>query len=133
MKLLAFKAEKAPGFRLSVSDLLIGGGAVLTSWGTSCLPQVDVLWPLPVHVFATFFCFCNIFRIGTRQEIFWSATAVSAFGVAAFAEMEPYPFALAITVPTALIAVIWSARRGLYNGIGHRAVHTFFDSAAPRR
>jgi uncharacterized protein (DUF1810 family)/membrane-bound metal-dependent hydrolase YbcI (DUF457 family) len=131
MRLRVFRAQKAPGFRLSVSDVLIGVAAVIASSAMFEIPGVEMLWPLPVHVFTTFFCFCNVFRIGTRQEVFWMATVACAFGIAVLAEIRPYPFMIAATVPTAVIAVFRSARGGRYNGVCHRAVRAFFEPSTP--
>jgi hypothetical protein len=122
MKLRAFRPQKARGFRLSVPDILIGAAAAGLSWAVTDIPELAILWPLPVHVFATFFLFCNICRIGTRQELFWLSTITASLAGAYGADVEPYPAILFTTVPSAILAVGWSASAGRYNGVAHQAV-----------
>lgn len=122
MKLRVFRPQREPGFRLSVADLAIAAGAVLAAFVVSRLPDVAELWPLPIHVFATFFCFCNLFRIATRQEAFWCCTFVASILGTAALGLPPYPAVLVATVPTALGAVVWSAVAGKYDGVMYERV-----------
>lgn len=58
------------------------------------------------------------------QELFWCASFVAILGLAMLAGAKPYPLVLAFTIPTALLAVFMSARRGKYDGVLQEHVRT---------
>lgn len=131
MRLRAFSPQKEPGFRLSVFDVALGVSASVASCVIANAEGLAALWPLPIHIYGTFFLFCNVFRIGTRQEFFWCASFVVILGLAMLAGARPYPLVLAFTIPTALLAVFMSARRGKYDGVLQEYVRKVFEPSAP--
>ncbi|MNU47197.1 hypothetical protein D3C71_360790 [compost metagenome] len=122
MRIRAFRPQKEPGVRLSLADI----GMVAAAGGASLMlsrdPNLREIAPMPIHLIATFLCFCNLFRIGTAAEVAWGAVFVLSWGAVAAMGLPPYPAVLATTVPALAAAVVWSAMWGRYNGIGHRAV-----------
>jgi uncharacterized protein (DUF1810 family) len=85
-------------------------------------PALRPVSPMPLHLIGTFLCFCNVFRIGTAAEIAWGFVFIASWVFAGLLELPPYPAVLATTVPALVVAVVWSAMWGRYNGIGHRRV-----------
>lgn len=122
MRIRAFRSQKEPGVRLSVADI----GMVVAAGGASLVLARDTnlreIAPMPVHLIATFLCFCNLFRIETAAEVAWGAVFVLSLGFVAAMGLPPYPAVLATTVPALLASVVWSVMWGRYNGIGHRNV-----------
>ena len=122
MRFPLFKAQKEPGFRLSLGDVFLGAALGGLSWVLSSVPDLAPIWPLPVHVFLTYFCFCNVFRIGLKQEVCWMAVAVAAFAACLASGIDPYPSVIPPTVAMMVVSITWSALRGRYNGVFHRRV-----------
>lgn len=122
MRIRAFRPQKEPGLRLSLADI----GMVAAAGGASLVlardPNLREIAPMPIHLIATFLCFCNLFRIGTAAEVAWGAVFVLSMGAVAAMGLPPYPAVLATTVPALAAAIAWSAIWGRYNGIGHREV-----------
>ena len=69
MKWLTFEIHREPGFRLNLTDMLFIGFLVGFA-GLLYMPGSTFHW-LPVYLGLSFFLFCNVFRIGSRLEIFW--------------------------------------------------------------
>lgn len=107
--------------RLSLADLIMVVAAFVAWCHLGSVPELEHLAPLPLHLVATFLCFCNIFRIGTRAELVWVATFVLSWAMFSIAEVSPYPAMLWTTVPSTMVVIAWSAFCGAYNGVGHAA------------
>ncbi len=122
MRIRGFRPQKEPGLRLSFADIGMVAAAVAASVILARDPALHPISPMPLHLIATFLCFCNIFRIGTAAEIAWSLVFIVSWIVAAAVGMPPYPAILVTTVPALAAAVAWSAAWGRYNGIGYRRV-----------
>jgi hypothetical protein len=91
MRFRIYRSQQEPGFRLSLADLAIGVAMVTTSYvlvGTTAWE----LAPLPIHAYLTFFCFCNIFRIGRKQEVVWWVVAFLVLEFRLWTGAPPYPF-----------------------------------------
>lgn len=73
-----------PGFRLSVSDLGLIGVVCLFAWLIHEMMPGLTLYLLPLYIGATFFLFCNVFRIGNRLERFWYLPFTSAAAYAIY-------------------------------------------------
>lgn len=78
-----FDIQKAPGFRLNLIDMMLIAFLLAVSAAVFfCYPH-GFYWAIPLYLGASFFLFCNVFRIGTRLEAPWwimflAITAVSA-------------------------------------------------------
>jgi hypothetical protein len=117
-----FEQRKEPGFRLNVADLALVAFCLGVSgylWNVSDGLPVALV---PAHVVATFFLFCNVFRIGRRQEFTW----IAAYGATIFATVwMDLPFwwtVLPISTACTAAAVAWGWASGSYRGIGARVV-----------
>ena len=125
MRLHAFEAQKEPGFRLSVGDLL-SFGLALAAWRAILeWPGMEPLAPLPLHIFATFFVFCNVCRIATALEVVWGLAMVASVAAIGLLGLPLYP---ALLVPTSIVMlglVAWSAAYGKYDGVGHGRIATW--------
>jgi uncharacterized protein (DUF1810 family) len=97
-------------------------GAVAASALLARDPALRGIAPMPVHLIATFLCFCNVFRIGTAAELAWSGVFILSWGAVAAVGLPPYPAVLATTIPALAAVVAWSAIWGRYSGIGHPSV-----------
>lgn len=119
MRIRGFKAQKEPGVRLSVADIMMTAAAVFAWWSLASVRELEPIAPLPLHLIGTFLCFCNIFRIGTRAELAWAAAFVASWITLSVLNLPPYPAMLWMTVPVMVAVIAWSAIRGRYNGVGH--------------
>ncbi len=66
-----FRIKRTPGFRLNLTDIIF----IMVLSGLSYLlyeftPDMS-LYGVPLYLGISFFCFCNIFRIGNKLEPFW--------------------------------------------------------------
>lgn len=77
MKWLTFEIQRAPGFRFNLIDCILIASLVVVSAGWYAVFPVQYLYLLPLYVGASFFLFCNVFRIGNRLEIPWYLTFVA--------------------------------------------------------
>ncbi len=72
MKFLTFEIQKAPGFRFNLIDLIFILLLAMASLGLyRSFDTFMSLYILPLYVGFTFFLFCNVFRVGTRKELWW--------------------------------------------------------------
>ena len=120
MKWLTFDIQRAPGFRFNLVDLILISVLAAVALGWREVFPHQHLYLLPLYVGASFFLFCNVFRIGNRLEAPWylSFVALTVYG---FTQAE-FPWLLLLTVceilKWALIGYrIW---RGPYVGAFHR-------------
>ena len=127
MRLLTFRFQTEPGFRLNVTDLaLLAALAVLTWWCRAAFGEHGV-YLLPAYVGLCFFQFCNVFRIGNRLERFWYPVFL---GTAAIGMQRPehlWVLVLAVCEPLKLALIVHRMRAGDYHGVFHRAL-----ASAPR-
>lgn len=66
-----FHVKRSPGFRLNLTDVIF----IIVLCGLSyflfyTIPE-ETLYGIPIYLGASFFCFCNVFRIGNKLEPFW--------------------------------------------------------------
>ena len=117
MKLITFKTQHEPGFRLNLTDLIF----LLLLMGLSCFIFTVTgdrgLYLLPLYIGLSFFLFCNVFRIGNRLEAFWYVPFIILF-LAGFYFMENFwPPVLLVCEPLKAALIITRIRRGGYEGI----------------
>jgi uncharacterized protein (DUF1810 family) len=122
MKFRVFRPQREPGVRLSVADLAILAAAAGASWLMAGDPVLRAASPAPLHLVLTYLCFCNLFRIGTAAEIAWAAVFVVTWATVLAMGLDPYPVVLLATLPALVLAVVFSALWGRYNGIGHNRI-----------
>ena len=116
MKWLTFEVQREPGFRFNLIDLALILALAAASAGWYSLFDYNYLYLLPLYVGASFFLFCNVFRIGNGLEAPWYLVFVVLAGYGL--RQEEFPWLLVLgpceTVKWGLIA--WRIRRGAYVG-----------------
>lgn len=132
MKLLRFRAQRAPGFRLNISDLMvILALGILAHWlhGETWL---EGLWLVPVYIGVTFFLFCNVFRIGNRMEPLWYVPfAVTAAWCVWSADLALlWKLVFCVFEPLKWVLVAYRIWRGPYRGILAERLSRFADTDA---
>lgn len=116
-----FGIERAPGFRLNLTDLLVIAACVAASWWIRTDGSGFPLWWVPAYTAASFFLFCNVLRVGTLLELPWVAALALGCGLCLGADWHPATVLL-LGEPVRLLVAWWSVRIGWYRGVGWRAV-----------
>lgn len=117
MKLHVFERQHKPGFRLNILDLAviaIAAGLFLTLRPSE---RFGLIAPVPLHLAATFFLFCNVIRVRTRHEIAWSLTYVGSLGSAAWFDLPLWPTVLTTTTASFLAVVVHALMTGQHHGV----------------
>ena len=130
MKWRTFEIQREPGFRFNLIDLSLIAALVAASTAWYALFPEDYLYLLPLYVGASFFLFCNVFRIGNRTEMPWYVTfvAITAYG---FTRPE-FPWLLLLVVGEGVkwALIGYRIRRGPYVGAFRGWLRRF--NAVPR-
>ena len=90
-------------------------------------PLIGTMGLTPIIVLAHFFLFCNVFRVGTKRELIW--TAVFLLNCTGWTSLDRFQwlYVLGIQAPVTL-GVILSAIYGRdYHGIGARKINPHLD------
>jgi len=77
-----FKVQKEKGFRINVVDivfilLLIGFSVFIYTY----LGDLGYYFLLPLYVGFSFFLFCNVFRLRTKDEMIWTFLFLMIVGI----------------------------------------------------
>jgi len=77
-----FKVQKEKGFRISIVDvvfilLLIASSVFIYTY----LGDLGYYFLLPLYVGFSFFLFCNVFRLRTKDEMIWTFLFLTIVGV----------------------------------------------------
>ena len=117
MKLLTFKIQHEPGFRLNLTDLILLVILMVFSGFIFTVTRDRGLYLLPLYIGLSFFLFCNVFRIGNRLEAFWYVPFIILF-LSGFYFMENFwPLILLVCEPLKAALIIVRIRRGGYEDI----------------
>ena len=117
-----FEIQRAPGFRFNLTDLIflvfLGalGGALFY-----IAPDSSLGW-IPLYLGASFFLFCNVFRIGNHLEPFWYVPFTLCAGAAIYTfRLEWFWWAvLGLLEPLKWGLIGYRIWRGPYVGAGYR-------------
>jgi len=122
MTWLTFRIQRTPGFRFNLIDLILIAVLLALTVGWRAAYPVQHLYLLPLYVGASFFLFCNVFRIGNRLEAPWYLTFV-ALTLYGFAQAE-FPWLLLLSLCELLkwALIGYRIRRGPYVGAFHPAL-----------
>jgi len=72
MKIQIFKVQKEKGFRINLVDIIFILLLILSSFYIyEKVNDIGYYFLLPLYVGFTFFLFCNLFRLRTKDEILW--------------------------------------------------------------
>ena len=124
MKLLTFEVQRESGFRLNLIDLILITLLIGVSYALyAFLPDVS-LYGIPLYVGISFFCFCNIFRIGNRLEPFWYIPffITAAYCIYTFDMQLFWSLVLFILEPWKWVLIIYHIIRRPYHGLGFQWV-----------
>ena len=67
------KVKKEAGFRMNIIDVVFIGLLGSASYYIyTILGSSENLYLLPLYVGFTFFLFCNVFRLRTKEELIWT-------------------------------------------------------------
>jgi hypothetical protein len=117
MKLRIFERQTEPGFRLNLADILFLALAGALSYLASQSDSWSMLAPLPLHLSAVFFVFCNIVRVRTRSEIAWMLTYASSFSVSIVFNLPLWPTVLSFSTASLAAVVLHAVTTGQSRGI----------------
>jgi hypothetical protein len=111
----------APGFRLSVRDVLV---LVAGIGGTIVLSMFIWWWGFVVgFVVGHFFLFCNVVRLARPLELLWGAVFVALTAATIALETPGWlPTALLSLVVTVTVVVV-EMRKPSYHGVGWRWIN----------
>lgn len=126
MKWLTFEVQRAPGFRLNLTDLALLLILCLLSLSVRMLLPESSLYVVPLYVGLSFFLFCNVFRIGIRLEAWWYVpfTAVAIYGVLSD-DMATFWWAVLLFLePLKWGLIVHRIRKGPYYGIMYHKLRT---------
>ncbi|MFZ2957158.1 MAG: hypothetical protein WA705_09730 [Candidatus Ozemobacteraceae bacterium] len=107
-----------PGFRIWWTDVLILAiAAILTSGLWRFFGEWALLVPMVV---GHFFLFCNVFRVGTRRELAWTAAFILNFLILVVVERLSPGWLLVIQTPFTLAVIGLAVKDPGYHGLGCR-------------
>jgi len=119
--LKAATPEFAPGFRLSVRDVI-----VLVFGVGSSIAIGKNFWPASfIIAFAVghFFLFCNVFRISRRLELIWTGIFIGLAIGKIFTQIPGWPVTIVISVGATVSVIVAETRKPSYHGIFWRQIN----------
>ena len=122
MKWLTFKIQRDPGFRFNLIDIsFIIMLCALSALIFNQLPDKSLFWA-PLYLGLSFFLFCNVFRIGNRQESFWYIpfTIVTGISLYTFNMQFFWWLVLLFLEPLKWVLIIYHIKKRPYVGIFYR-------------
>jgi hypothetical protein len=115
------QAVFAPGFRLSVVDIivLVAGTAV-----TIVLSMFVWWWGfVPAFVLAHFFLFCNVVRMARPLELIWSDVYVVLAGATVSLETPGWLVTTLVSLLVTAMVVVVEVRKPSYHGVGWQRIN----------
>jgi hypothetical protein len=107
--------EFSPGFRLSITDMLVlvagSGGTIVASRynGAVAVILAVVVW----H----FFLFCNVFRLSRPRELVWAKIFVGMTLCTIFTGRPAWPINIGASLAVAAFLIFLETRKPHYHGI----------------
>ncbi len=120
-----FKVKRTPGFRLNLTDIIfITVLCGLAYFLFEVSPEVS-LYGIPLYLGVSFFCFCNIFRIGNKLEPFWYIPffLIAVYCLYSFDFKLFWNWVIFLLEPWKWILIIYHIYRRPYYGIGFEWVN----------
>lgn len=114
-------AKFAPGFRFSLLDTVV---LVAGFTGVAVLGSMEWWLALVVGIpLATFFLFCNVFRISRLPELLWAGVFVSLAGGTILCDVPGWwATAIGSTLSAALVVALEMCKPS-YHGVGWRRIN----------
>ena len=121
----ALKIKRTPGFRFNLIDavFLIFLGAL-----SYLLFQIDDeggFGFIPIYLGISFFCFCNIFRIGNKMEPFWYIpfTLITGYCIYEFDFDLYWQLVFWFLEPLKWVLIIFHIIKRPYHGIAYKRIN----------
>ena len=111
----------APGFRLSVFDVIILAAGI----GSASWLRKDY-WPASLIIFMVvghFFLFCNVFRISRKPELLWAGFFTLLAGSTTLCDFPGWAVSIALTLGVTILVVATEMRKPAYHGIFWRRIN----------
>ena len=113
--------EFAPGFRLSVRDVIV---IVIGAAAAAYLATIEPWWGFIVaFVVAHFFLFCNVVRMARPFELAWAATFVALASATLLTEAPGWPITTGASLAVTLVVVVLQMRKPSYHGLGWQRIN----------
>lgn len=111
----------APGFRLSVLDVVVLALGGLGTWWLGA----DEWWAGMIVGFVVghFFLFCNVFRIARGAELIWAAVFVALSGATLLTEAPGWAVTISASLLLTVLLVVLEMRKPSYHGIAWQWVN----------
>lgn len=132
MSRLTFKIKRTPGFRFNLIDLLLILSLSALSLLLFFVFPYGGLYLLPLYVGATFFLFCNVFRIGNSLEPYWYVIFLVAAAAGIIFSDRPWFWILVVCEPVKVVLILYSLIRPGYRGAGYEFVAGLKKSAGKK-
>jgi hypothetical protein len=117
----ALQREFAPGFRLSVRDVVV---LVLGAAAAAYLFTLEPWWGFIVaFVVGHFFLFCNVVRMARPLELTWAAVFLALASATLLAEAPGWPVTAGASLVATLVVVGLQVRKPSYHGVGWRRIN----------
>jgi len=120
MKFQIFKVQKEKGFRINLVDIIF----ILLLMGASSyiyktVETMGYYFLLPLYVGFTFFLFCNVFRLKTKDEMLWTLFFIAITTITLnFFEAYWVLLTIFISFLFQLLLIIRNFRSEGYRGVG---------------
>lgn len=110
----------APGFRLSISDVII---LVVGTLATVVVGRSDrLIGAIIAIVVLHFFLFCNVFRMSRALELIWAA-AFLFLATALFAEIINLLVAVSLSLLCTVVVIAVEMTKPSYHGVWWRRIN----------
>ena len=115
------QAVFAPGFRLSVVDVLV---LVLGTAATIVLSTFVWWWGfVPAFVLAHYFLFCNVVRMARPLELVWAGVFVVLAGATVAIDTPGWLVTALVSLVVTVVVVVVQMRKPSYHGVGWRWIN----------
>ena len=106
----------APGFRLSVLDVIILAVGVTAA---IALATADWWWGFVVgFVLGHFFLFCNVVRMARPLELAWAAVFVALAAATVALDAPGWPVTVSVSLLATVVVAVAQMRKPSYHGLG---------------
>lgn len=111
----------APGFRLSVLDVIILVVGVVAAFA---LAMVVWWWGFVVgFVVAHFFLFCNVVRMARPLELAWAGVFIALVAATVAQDVPAWPVTASVSLVATVVVVVLEMRKPSYHGLGWQWVN----------
>ena len=115
------QAAFAPGFRLSVADVIVLVGGTVA---TIVLSMIVWWWGFVIaYVLAHFFLYCNVVRMARPLELVWAGVFVVLAGATVAFETPGWLVTVLVSLLVTVLVVVVEMRKPSYHGVGWQRIN----------